>query len=245
MREFAVFDIDGTLADDRHRRHLIDWEQSNPDKRYAAYHQACDIDPLVNENLVNQRAAAGYEIAFATSRPAQYHQLTVDWLRGHFKRLSTIRLLMRAEGDHRHSPQVKLEMAQHLAEEGVVIVFYEDRQDVCEKLATAGFNMRLVTTCGEAPREANYTPDAILRQMATTYQERDKIYGDNMLMVQPIVEILFPDGVPVFSTKMHILGLLLMKLTRFAVSDLTHIDSIHDLGAYAAIMESQIRREQQ
>jgi hypothetical protein len=38
---------------------------------------------------------------------------------------------------------------------------------------------------------------------------------------------------------------MVVKLTRFANSGLTHEDSIHDAAVYAAMVESLIRKEKQ
>lgn len=245
MKFFAIFDLDGTLADDRDRRHLINKDDKDPVQRYVLYHESMEADTIINIGLVVEQNNFGHEIVFATSRPDRYFQRTINWLHKHFSWLPRITLLMREEGDFRPSPEVKLTMVQSVAKKGNIAIVYDDRQDVCLILQNAGFNTKLVVSCGEAPDETHLdiTPDAILRQMADTFVERSSIYGDNLLMVQPIAEILFPDGVPTFNTKMHLFELLLMKLTRFAVSDLTHTDSIHDIGVYAAMLESHISKE--
>ncbi len=242
MTAFAVFDIDGTVADDRERRHLIS-EATDPVARYVLYHESMETDPLINADLVFVARQKCYKIAFTTSRPERYYQRTVDWLRKHFPTIPMIRLMMRGAGDFRPSPLVKLDMVNELAEEAGIAVVYDDRKDVCDALRDAGFNAKLVTVCGTAPSETHLdtAPDAILRRMAETFSERSSVYGNNLLMVQPIAEILFPDGVPTFNTKMHLFELLLMKLTRFGVSGRTHTDSIHDIGVYAAMLESHIK----
>ena len=43
--------------------------------------------------------------------------------------------------------------------------------------------------------------------------------------------------------KWHLFELMVVKLTRFANSGLTHQDSIHDLAVYAAMVESLVRKE--
>jgi hypothetical protein len=242
MTTFAVFDIDGTVADDRDRRHFIS-DTTDPVARYILYHEAMETDPVINTELVSAAQEKRCKIVFATSRPDRYHQRTVDWLRKHFPRIPVIRLLMRKAGDFRPSPEVKVDMVDALAREGGIAIVYDDREDVVLALRRFGFNAELVTFCGTAPSETHLdtAPDAILRKMAETYAERSNVYGNNLLMVQPIAEILFPAGVPTFSTKMHLFELLLMKLTRFAVSGLTHTDSIHDIGVYAAMLESHIK----
>jgi hypothetical protein len=86
----------------------------------------------------------------------------------------------------------------------------------------------------------------ILEDMAQTYRERNKVYGDNFKMVAPLMATLFPGGVPselVVTDKFHLFELLLVKLSRFAISNLSHQDSIHDAGVYAAMVEACIVEE--
>lgn len=83
----------------------------------------------------------------------------------------------------------------------------------------------------------------ILREMAATAEERNAIYKDNYKLVAPTISALFPDGIPsglVTHDEWHIFELLIVKLTRFAKSNFTHVDSIHDAAVYAAMIESII-----
>jgi hypothetical protein len=86
----------------------------------------------------------------------------------------------------------------------------------------------------------------ILRDMAATFDERNKVYGSNYLMVSKMVKVLFPDGVPpglVETDHWHLFELKLVKLSRFAISNLSHMDSIHDDGVYSAMIESILHRD--
>lgn len=86
----------------------------------------------------------------------------------------------------------------------------------------------------------------ILRDMAATFDERNKVYGSNYLMVSKLVKVLFPDGVPpglVETDHWHLFELKLVKLSRFAISNLSHMDSIHDDGVYSAMIESILHRD--
>lgn len=87
----------------------------------------------------------------------------------------------------------------------------------------------------------------ILAEMADTYRERNKVYGDNYKSVGAVMMALFPNGVKLETTDQfnvwHLFELLVVKMTRFANSQLTHEDSIHDLAVYAAMVESLIRKE--
>jgi hypothetical protein len=87
----------------------------------------------------------------------------------------------------------------------------------------------------------------ILDQMADTFRQRNAVYGDNYRMVAKLMKVLFPNGVPsevVFSDQFHLFELKLVKLSRFAISGLTHIDSIHDDAVYAAMIESILHEKE-
>jgi|TARA_R110000803_G_scaffold51919_7_gene107065 hypothetical protein len=87
----------------------------------------------------------------------------------------------------------------------------------------------------------------ILQDMATTFKERNKVYGDNYKTVGIVMSGLFPDGVNLKTiddyNTWHLFELMIVKLTRFANTNLTHRDSIHDAAVYAAMIESLIPEE--
>lgn len=81
----------------------------------------------------------------------------------------------------------------------------------------------------------------ILDQMAATFRERNAVYGDNFRMVGRMMEVLFPGGAPpelLHSDQFHLFELILVKLSRYAISGLQHRDSIHDAGVYCAMCEA-------
>ena len=88
----------------------------------------------------------------------------------------------------------------------------------------------------------------ILIEAAETFRERNAVYGDNYKMVGPIMWTLFPNGAPrelLYNDAFHLLMLLIVKLSRLAVSNLTHQDSARDAAVYAAMIESIIIKNQQ
>lgn len=90
--------------------------------------------------------------------------------------------------------------------------------------------------------KAETKPHDILAEMAQTFKERNAVYGDNYKMVADLMCTLHPNGFNQLSNQDHELGhlwsLLIVKLSRFAISGLTHKDSIHDLAVYAAMIEA-------
>lgn len=88
----------------------------------------------------------------------------------------------------------------------------------------------------------------VLSSMAETYRERNAVYGSNFRMVGPMMKVLFPDGVKpdvLHSDQFHLFELILVKLSRFAISGLTHEDSIRDTGVYAAMIDSILLNQQE
>ena len=74
----------------------------------------------------------------------------------------------------------------------------------------------------------------ILEEMAETFRERNKVYGDNYKSVGAVMTALFPNGVNTW----HLFELMIVKITRFANTEMMHKDSIHDAAVYAAMVES-------
>lgn len=88
------------------------------------------------------------------------------------------------------------------------------------------------------------TADQVLHDAASTYAERNAVYGSNYRMVGPIMRILFPQGVPaelLGSDQFHLFELAVVKLSRLAISNLTHVDSARDASVYCAMIEAIIR----
>jgi hypothetical protein len=89
--------------------------------------------------------------------------------------------------------------------------------------------------------------DKILDSMADTFRERNKVYGDNYKSVGAVMTALFPGGVSLITKEQfntwHLFELMIVKLTRFANTEMTHKDSIHDAAVYAAMVESLMEGE--
>lgn len=91
-------------------------------------------------------------------------------------------------------------------------------------------------------------PADLLAKMADTYRERNTVYNDNWRNVGKVMVALFPNGRSLGSEKAfnewHLFELIVVKLTRFANSDFTHADSIHDIAIYAAMLEAAITEKE-
>lgn len=134
-RGIAVFDVDGVLADVRHRLHHL---ERRP-KRWDAFFAAMDDDtPLAEGVALAQRYAdEGHGIAYLTGRNEAYRDLTVAWLRRHG--LPDGRLVMRREDDRRPARVFKPQALSRLAREGEIVTVVDDDRAVVAVLRDEGW----------------------------------------------------------------------------------------------------------
>jgi hypothetical protein len=132
-KPLAVVDIDGVVADVRHRLHFL---QTRP-KNWEQFFAAARTDPPHPEGLeLVVRLAEDHEIVFVSGRPERLRQDTMEWLATHG--LGTHRLLMRADDDRRPAAQVKREIVSALAREQSIDVVVDDDPFVLSALRAAG-----------------------------------------------------------------------------------------------------------
>ena len=88
-----------------------------------------------------------------------------------------------------------------------------------------------------------------LNKMAATFCERNKDYKDNSTQAAAIMKLIFPDGIPAMAEKewevFHNVITVIIKLSRFAKADFKHVDSIHDVGVYCAMIESILESDEE
>jgi hypothetical protein len=133
-RQLAVVDIDGVLADVRHRLHHV---QNRP-KDWAAFFAAAPQDPPLDEGLaVVRKLAEEHEIIYLSGRPEHCRQDTLDWFTRHS--VPPGDLVLRRRGDRRPARITKVELLDQLAERGKVAVLVDDDAAVCAAARDAGY----------------------------------------------------------------------------------------------------------
>jgi phosphoglycolate phosphatase-like HAD superfamily hydrolase len=146
VRPLAIFDIDGVLADVRHRVHHLEGRR----KDWGAFFQAAPRDGVHPEGLaLALEAARECDIAYVTGRPEWIRAETSAWLAAHG--LPAGDLAMRRRGDHRPAAQAKLRLLEQVAAGRTVAVIVDDDLDVCDAYEAAGFAVLRATW---APRSA-------------------------------------------------------------------------------------------
>jgi phosphoglycolate phosphatase-like HAD superfamily hydrolase len=136
-RPLAVFDLDGTLADVRHRLPLLRRRPRDWDAFFAA---AVDDPPLPEGVTLALASAEEYEVAYVTGRPERCRLDTLDWLERYG--LPPGRLLMRQSRDRRPARVAKPELLRRLAGEAEIAFVVDDDEQVCAAYEAAGFRVR-------------------------------------------------------------------------------------------------------
>ena len=133
-----IFDLDGTIADIRHRLNYI----TGPEKDWDSFFKACVKDRVYKDiafiikDLVK---ANDTEIWIVSGRSSKVAKETIDWLNKHWIFFS--KLFMRTEGDHRSDADLKEEWLNAIPwniREKIQCVF-EDRTRVVERWRQLGF----------------------------------------------------------------------------------------------------------
>jgi len=127
----AVFDIDGVVADVRHRLHHLRRHH------WRAFFLDADDDPLLAEGArLVADLAAQHEIVWLSGRPEWLRPVTADWLDRHG--LPGREMHLRPDGDYRPARHYKLQVLRRLRERDVA-AFIDDDGDGIDAALTAGF----------------------------------------------------------------------------------------------------------
>lgn len=139
-RPLAVIDIDGVVADVRHRLHHI---ESRP-KDWPAFFAAADADPPLAEGVARVRALQDdHDVVYLTGRPDHLRRATEEWLERNG--ISGTKLLMRRRGDFRPARVTKAEELRRLGRTRTVAVVVDDDPEVCDALRSAGWPVEQAT----------------------------------------------------------------------------------------------------
>jgi phosphoglycolate phosphatase-like HAD superfamily hydrolase len=134
---YAVIDLDGVVADVRHRLRYLEQRPKNWDAFFAA----AGLDEVLPEGraVVDELVASGHEVVWLTGRPERCRPDTLVWLTTHD--LVAGQLFMRRDGDHRPARMTKLAVLRALAARRTVAVIVDDDARVVAAVRAAGFTV--------------------------------------------------------------------------------------------------------
>lgn len=148
-KPIAIVDIDGTIADVRHRLHHI---EGGKKKNWKAFFEGMDQDTPI-ESVIRQVHALEqeHEIVVVTGRPEQYRARTEKWLAEHG--IGYRKLFMRRNGDHRPDYEAKAEVLREFPK-GQIVLAIDDREPVCAMWEKNGIRCIRVDN-GEENKQVN------------------------------------------------------------------------------------------
>jgi len=160
MKHVIICDIDGTIADVRHRLHYIQNEDGTKKKKpdWDAFHAACvDDKPFLDvirvvDALRIGTCGCGYgrlDLYFLSGRNDVARKQTEKWLDDHeFPHYKA--LVMRKAGDRRPDTEIKLEMIRQLGlTPNDVLCIFDDRQCVVDMWRANGYRVMQVAAWKE------------------------------------------------------------------------------------------------
>lgn len=146
QRPLAVFDVDGVLADVRHRLHHLE----GGSKDWDAFFAAAEDDPALAQGIaLALESARDCEVVYVTGRPESLRQATVRWFTRHG--LPDGELSMRSRRDRRPARTAKPEQLARVAAGRVVAVVVDDDPQVCRAYEQAGYRVLRATWMDCAP----------------------------------------------------------------------------------------------
>ncbi len=123
MTKTIIVDIDGTLADIKHRRHFV--ERENKKKDFDSFHKACVDDKPINEIIkLVQLLYGNYGIHIFSGRSKLIKKETIAWLKKH--NINYNKLIMREERDYTPDYELKKKWLDKYNKEDIAFVI-DDR----------------------------------------------------------------------------------------------------------------------
>jgi hypothetical protein len=145
-----IFDLDGTLADLKHRRHFVDGTDGK--KNWDAFHAACvDDTPIIPVIDLLLGLTSNNEIWIWSGRMITVASETSQWLRSHVGQGSFSQLRMRPSGDytpdhilkeqwlHAMSPSDRARLVMVLDDRQRVVDMWRRNGVVCAQVAPGDF----------------------------------------------------------------------------------------------------------
>jgi hypothetical protein len=132
-RPLAIVDIDGVVADVRHRLRHVEGRR----KDWDAFFDAAGDDPPHAEGLaIVATLGADHDVVYLTGRPERLRAVTEAWLSDHG---IAHRLLMRDRTDRSPAAQMKLQAVKRLARTRPIGMVVDDDTSVLAAMRYAGF----------------------------------------------------------------------------------------------------------
>lgn len=148
-----VFDIDGTIANNEHRSHLLPFSDLHLTSSWKDYNKACSGDsPIIPMIKMMNALAESSQVYIMTSRSDEVEWRTLEWLQDNEVEYDSI--YMRSRHDNRKDYKIKEEWLNEISggDKGNVVIF-EDNPKVIKHLRSRGYTVMAVCEYEELPKD--------------------------------------------------------------------------------------------
>lgn len=141
-RPLYIFDLDGTLADNKHREHFLG-NKDDPD-RWRRFFEACGKDEPIQPVISTMTwLLMNAEVWVWSGRSAEVREVTEAWLGCYTALMSwEVRrvLRMRNEGDYTPDDELKRSWLREMsaADRSRLVAVFDDRQEVVDMWRSEG-----------------------------------------------------------------------------------------------------------
>lgn len=144
MKRTVIFDLDGTLADGRHRLHALPKVDPHLPRSWDEFNKLAYLDAPIKNNieLCNSLYDADHWLVILTGRNEIVRGDTVDWLRQHGVKYD--QLVMRGIDDDRKDIHFKEEWVK-LQAPGEILCAFDDLPHVVKHFRRLGITTHQVT----------------------------------------------------------------------------------------------------
>lgn len=125
-KQEIICDIDGTIANCKHRQHFL----ADGNKNWKAFFDEMGLDTPIKETIdyIQKQHDSGIDIILVSGRPDSYKKTTMLWLDVHKVPYKT--LIMRRSGDNRPDEDVKRDILNQYFKRDKIVHVIDDRPKV-------------------------------------------------------------------------------------------------------------------
>jgi len=135
-KPYVIVDLDGTLCNDDHRKHLAEAKQ------WDEYHSLCHLDKPNPDMVATIKAffLAEHPVLAVTGRNEKWRKMTANWLHDNGLGHCIEQVFMRPDDDYTKAGELKLRLLKEnaMVNPSEVLVAFDDTEKVIEVFRNAG-----------------------------------------------------------------------------------------------------------
>ena len=141
-KNIIVCDIDGTIADCKHRQHFVTGEKKDWKSFFEAMHKDAPRDNIIDD-VYTEAVTSKSKIVFVSARPENYRNETLRWMYTNVP-VSNPTLIMREGNDTRPDTPVKNDIYEKYLKKANIVKVFDDRPSVIRMWREKGLDVNII-----------------------------------------------------------------------------------------------------